>query len=569
MTMVTPIGAVPHTLTPGWHLIPWKKATRNVKRLQSRIVKAIQEGRWNKAKALQRLLTHSFSAKAMAVNRVTENRGKKTPGVDGQLWNTPAKKFDAIHSLKKRGYKPLPLKRIYIPKSNNPSKKRPLSIPCMKDRAMQALYLLALDPIAETRIDLNSYGFRVGRSCADAIEQCFFMLAKRAAPQFVLEGDIRSCFDTISHQWLEENIPMDKEVLRKWLKSGYIDRKTFHQTEEGTPQGSIISPTLCNLTLAGLEKELRQSFPKRWSSPDKNPKVNFIAYADDFVITGATPELLESQVKPLVEEFLAKRGLKLSEEKTKITHINEGFDFLGQNLRKYNGKLLIKPSRNSVNKLLRKIRKIVKDYSATTAENLISLLNPVIRGWVYYHRHVVSSKIFNDIDRAIFHALWKWAKRRHPHKTGSWIQDKYFPPHGLQRWRFGVRRIGEAPLQIFKASSLAIKRHTKIRSNANPYDPEQEIYFDQRFGQKLLQGEKGRKRMVGIWKSQKGKCPVCTQTITEDTGWEIHHIQYRVNGGSDKLANLMLLHPNCHRQTHSQKLTVVKPDPRQKGLRRA
>ncbi len=567
MTMETSIGAVFPSSPQGWHSINWKTITRNVKRLQARIVKATQEGRWNKVKALQRLLTHSFSAKAMAVKRVTENPGKKTPGVDSQLWNTPTKKWNALNSLKRKGYRPLPLKRIYIPKSNNPSKKRPLSIPCMKDRAMQALHWQALDPIAETKVNPNSYGFRVGRCCADAIEQCFCMLAKRTSPQYILEGDIRACFDKISHQWLEAHIPMDQEILKKWLKSGYMDRKTFHDTNEGTPQGSIISPVLCNLTLAGLENELRERFPTGGLPRGQNSKVHLIAYADDFVITGASGTLLETQVKPFVEKFLIKRGLELSQEKTKITHIKQGFDFLGQNVRKYNGKLLIKPSQNSVKKFLKKVKTLIKDHSQGRTEDLIHLLNPVIRGWAYYHRHAVSGRIFRDVDHAIFQALWKWAKRRHPHKSNTWIKDKYFLVQGMKQWAFGVQEQGkEIPTFLFKASSLKIQRHTKIRAKANPYNPEEEVYFDKRYGQKLLNGEKGRKRMRRLWKSQQGKCPICTQTITEETDWNIHHIHYRVNGGSDQFENLVLLHPNCHRQVHSQGLTVVKPDPRKKGL---
>jgi len=350
MTIAQTIGAVSPKAT-GWHSINWKKAHREVKRLQTRIVKATQEGRWNKVKALQRLLTHSFSGKVIAIKRVTENRGKKTSGVDREIWDTPQKKFKAIDSLKRRGYKPLPLRRVYLPKSSNPSKKRPLSIPVMRDRAMQALHLLALDPIAESKLDPNSYGFRVSRSCADAIEQCFNILAKKASSQWILEGDIRSCFDKISHRWLEHNLPMDQEILKKWLKSGFIDRQTFHPTHEGTPQGSIISPTMCNLTLAGLERELNTRFGKN-DRLKRNPKVNFVGYADDFVVTGASKEILETQVQPLIETFLAERGLELSLEKTKIIHIEKGFDFLGQNVRKYRGKLLIKPSRKNVKTLL-------------------------------------------------------------------------------------------------------------------------------------------------------------------------------------------------------------------------
>jgi len=289
---------------------------------------------------LQRLLTCSFSGKALAVKRVTENQGKRTPGVDGVRWATPAARLKAIGSLHRRGYRPLPLRRVYIPKANG--KQRPLGIPTMKDRAMQALYLLALEPVAETNGDPNSYGFRRERSTADALQQCFNALGRGKSASWILEGDIKGCFDHISHDWMLRQVPTDKPVLQKWLKAGYVENRSRFPTEAGTPQGGIISPTLANLTLDGLEPLLAQHFPdakwkagKRWT-----PKVNLVRYADDFIITGDSQELLEQEVRPLVEQFLKDRGLTLSPDKTRITHISEGFDFLGQNLRKYDGKPL-------------------------------------------------------------------------------------------------------------------------------------------------------------------------------------------------------------------------------------
>ena len=241
-------GASFHEVTD-WHAIDWESANHHVRRLQARIVKATKEKRWGKVKALQRLLTHSFSGKALAVRRVTENQGKNTPGVDKVTWNTPRKKLNAIYSLRQRDYHPQPLRRVYIPKKNGA--KRPLGIPVMKCRAMQALYLLALDPVAETTADPNSYGFRSQRSTADAIEQCFNVLGKRASPQWILEGDIKGCFDAISHEWLLTHIPLEKAILKKWLKAGYMEQHILHPTEAGTPQGGTISPVLANMTLDG------------------------------------------------------------------------------------------------------------------------------------------------------------------------------------------------------------------------------------------------------------------------------------------------------------------------------
>src|SRR6266568_3777269 len=253
-------GASFHGVTD-WHDIDWKSVSHTVRRLQARIVQATKEKRWGKVKALQRLLTHSFSGKALAVRRVTENQGKNTPGVDKMTWNTPQKKLNAIYSLRQRDYRPQPLRRIYIPKKNG--QKRPLGIPVMKCRAMQALYLLALDPVAETIADPNSYGFRRGRSTADAIEACFIALCRNDRAQWILEGDIRSCFDRISHEWLLAHIPVEKSILAKWLKAGYMEKRRLFPTEEGTPQGGICSPVIANMALDGLERLLAAHFPKR------------------------------------------------------------------------------------------------------------------------------------------------------------------------------------------------------------------------------------------------------------------------------------------------------------------
>lgn len=404
-----------------WHEIDWNNASTQVKKLQSRIVKAKQDGKNRKFKSLQWLLTNSFSAKVLAVRRVTENRGKKTPGIDGVLWSTPILKAKAVQNLKRRGYKPNPLKRVYIQKSSG--KLRPLGIPTMKDRAMQALYKMALEPLAETKADKNSYGFRPERCAADAMVQCHLILGKKHSAKWVMEGDITGCFDNISHQWLLENIPMDRKILSKWLKSGYILKNNLFSTESGTPQGGIISPILANMTLDSLEERIHNEFSKT-QKQDKSNKINFVRYADDFIITAHSKEMLENEIKPFIESFLKVRGLKLSIEKTKITHIDEGFDFLGVNIRKYKGKLLIRPSKNSVKVLLKKLREKIKTKCSIEQELLIRILNPIIRGWCNYHRHNAAFKTFHKLDRQIFTPLWSWSKRRHPNKGKRWILKK-------------------------------------------------------------------------------------------------------------------------------------------------
>ena len=328
-----------------WFEIDWKKVYRTVRRLQARIVKAIEEGRWGKVKALPWLLTHSFRAKALAVRRVTENRGKRTPGVDGKVWDTPPKKAQAILSLRQRGYRAEPLRRTYIPKRHG--KQRPLGIPTMQDRAMQALYKQALDPIAETTGDPNSYGFRRARSPADAIAQCFLCFRQKTSPTAIYEGDIEGCFDHISHAWLLEHIPIEKRILKPWLKSGYIDRHRFHATADGTPQGGVISPVLANMTLDGLEAAIVNQ-PHRGTQ--RQAKRHLIRFADDFVITGSSKALLGEEIAPGIVVFLAERGLSLSAEKTQLTDVEVGFDFLGQNVRKYQGKLLIRPSHQTLSR---------------------------------------------------------------------------------------------------------------------------------------------------------------------------------------------------------------------------
>lgn len=456
-----------------WSELDWSAIELRVKSLQLRIAKAIREGRHNKAKALQWLLTHSYQAKLLAIRRVTQNTGSKTAGVDKVIWRSDAQKIKAVAQLNRRSYKTLPLRRIYIPKKNG--QLRSLSIPSMRCRAMQALHLLALEPIAETLADKNSYGFRPKRSCADAIEQCFIALSMKRCAKWILECDIKSCFDEISHEWLLTNAPMDKIILKQWLEAGYIEQQQLKATTLGVPQGGIISPTLLTITLSGLEKAISAVTNKR------TDKVNTVVYADDFIVTGATKDILEQKVKPAIKEFLIKRGLKLSEEKTAITHIDQGFNFLGHNIRKYNEKLLIKPSKNNVHVFQANIREIIKRAKATSAKDLINILNPKIRGWANYYRHVVSKAVFSKVDNDIYLAIWAWAKRRHRNKSHRWIANKYFCSIQGDNWVFNAGTVSYQGrckvLRLLNANAVPIRRHIKIRAEAHPYDPKYEKYF--------------------------------------------------------------------------------------------
>ena len=455
--------------------------------MQMRIAKATQESDWRRVKALQRSLTRSFTARALAVRRVTENQGKRTAGVDRELWDTPTRKWEAVSALKQhRGYRPQPLRRVFIPKANG--KERPLGIPTMKDRAMQALHLLGLEPVVESQSDPNSYGFRRNRSTADAMSQLFVCLSQKVAAPWVLEADIEGCFDHINHEWLVSHVHMDRAILNKWLKAGVVYKGQLASTEAGTPQGGIISPTLANLTLDGLEKLLAEHFPRqKWKDGGKwSPKVNLVRYADDFIITGDSKELLENEVRPLVERFLKERGLTLSADKTRITHIDEGFDFLGQNLRKYDGKPLVKPSKKNTHALMEKVRGIIDANQSVSQTVLISLLNPVIRGWANYHRHCAAKETFNRVDHDIWRALWRWARRRHPKKSRDWVKKHCFPARGNRAWTFACKTEKQTPdgnpvwLRLVYAGETKIRRHVKIRAEANPLDPQWRGYFEDR-----------------------------------------------------------------------------------------
>lgn len=547
-----------------WAAIDWRRVQKNVKVMQIRLTKATQEGDWRRVKSLQRWLTRSFSAKALAVKRVTENQGKRTAGVDQQLWDTPLQKFAAIAQLEKRRYRPLPLRRVYIPKANG--KERPLGIPTMKDRAMQALHLLALDPVLETTSDPNSYGFRKNRSTADAMSQIFLQTCRKASAQWILDADIEGFFDNINHEWLIDNVHMDKTILRKWLKSGAVDRAQLMATTAGTPQGGIISPALANWTLNGLETELTKHLGARvGKSKVEKLKVGVIRYADDFVVSGASQELLDTEIRPWIEAFLATRGLRLSQAKTKIVHIDQGFDFLGWNFRKYEGKLLIKPSKKNVEAFYEKLRKLIGERLMVKQEDLIRLLNPMLRGWAQYHSPVVAKEALARMESLLLWRLMRWAKRRHPSKNAGWIRQKYWRSVGGRNWVFAADVVAKdgskKVMELYALAGTPIERHKKVKGEFNPYDPQWEEYGEALQQERMLKNIGYRKELATLYMNQRGTCALCGYEMNMETGWHDHHIEYRVAGGSEALGNRVLLHPNCHARVHSQNLQVVKPVP--------
>ena len=481
MTAITMTGASSEQLKDIWPSLEWPNIKKQVLRLQMRIAKAEKEGKRGKVKALQRILTCSFAAKCLAVKRVTSNSGSKTPGVDGKIWRTNCQKLQGVFALKRHGYKPQPLRRIYISKKSGSKELRPLSIPTIKDRAQQALYLLSLEPIVEEWADPNAYGFRLKRSAHDAREQCFNVLGKVHSSTWVLEGDIKSCFCKIDHEYLLKTIPMDKLILSKFLKCGFVEKNQLHPTTSGTPQGGIISAALALLALSGLENNLLNSSQYCL----QKEKIHMVSYADDFIVTAASKETLESKVMPELVAKLAKVGLELSTTKTKITHITDGFDFLGFSVRKYqNGKLLIKPSKENIKNFLKNIKIVIRKGVALPTETLIYQINSRLTGWTNYYRSSVSSKVFSMIDRCIFQALMRMLCKRHARHGKQWIVKKYFTTVRGNRWRFHCmtkdKEGKQKPLYLKNASDTKIRRHVKIKSAATPFDPLYREYFEQR-----------------------------------------------------------------------------------------
>jgi RNA-directed DNA polymerase len=485
-----------------WETIDWFKVETFINKAQARIASnrrfaATVEGNMKLVRELSRMLTHSYYAKLWAIRKVTSTTGKRTAGIDNEKWSTPAQKYQAVSKLEKNGYKAKALKRVYITKSNG--KKRPLGIPTMTDRAMQALMALALDPIIESISDKRSFGFRKGRSCQDACEQLFKSLSQKISAQWVVEGDIKACFDEIAHDWLLQHIPMDKQILKQFLKAGYVYEHQLFPTDCGTPQGGIISPLLANAALNGLEELLRKETVRMRYREKVYPKINLVRYADDFVITAKTEEIAE-RVTGMVRQFMAERGLQLSEEKTVITHISEGFDFLGWNVKKYrNGKVLTKPSKKSRQKVLEKIRTVIRNHRGAKQDDLIAKLNPIIRGWTQYHRTVVAKRIFSTMDKELFRLLWEWARKRHGNKGRWWISRRYWKTEGTKHWVF------KDTLTLLRFCDTRVRRHIPLQLEKNPYlDGE---YFQRRRYRLLVNRTLGRILPEGETRNETGSRP--------------------------------------------------------------
>ena len=386
---------------------------------------------------------------------------------------------------------------------------------------------------------------RPKRQCADAIDQCFKILRLRSSANWVYEGDIKGFFDNIAFEWIEVNVPMNKRLLSKWLRSGYTDADRLYPTTQGVPQGGLISPVIGNLVLDGLEQVVKGK-TERFR---RKHQISFVRYADNFIITANNREVLEN-LTPGIEAFLSERGVSLSEEKTKITPLSEGFNFLGQTVRKHKrrngkvGKLQITPSKASFQAIKSKIRTLCKSHKGVTPKELINKLNPVLRGWANYHRHVICGETFNQVDNFVWGQVYRWCKRRHPDKTGRWVADRYFLSNNRKGWLFTDPNTGISLIKI--GELVKQQRHVKIKGAANPFDPEWDEYFENRDKKQVPAVTAGL--MAKVHRVQNGVCPVCEQVIQYDEELVLHHRDGKRN--NFKLANLVFYHPNCRQQMY-------------------
>jgi len=569
------------TITDGkivteWNQIDWGTVEVQVFKLQKRIYRASQSGDVAKVHKLQRLLLRSWYARLLAVRRISQdNQGKHTAGIDGYKSLSPKQRLTLAENLTLND-KGSPLRRVWIPKPDR-TEKRGLGIPTMEDRARQSLLKLALEPEWEAKFEPNSYGFRPGRSCHDVKVAIFGSI--RYKSKYVLDADITKCFDRINHEVLLQKLNTTSTMarqIRAWLKSGVLDRGDWMPTNEGTPQGGVLSPLLANVALHGLEEYIKQ-WAETWKGRKKYNRENIsvIRYADDFVVLHKDKSVIQ-QAKELIANWLHGLGLELKESKTRICHTlnrtddkEAGFDFLGWNIRQYAvgnkhsgknpyGKLLgfktiIKPNKENVETHYRKIVEVLDSMKGMSQERVIERLNPTIRGWTNYHSAVCSADTFNKLDYMLYNKLRRWVKHRHPNKTLKWCSNRYFhlakDERGIgDKWVFSnPSGIPNSPVagthELRKHAWTPIVYHTKVKGTKSPFDGDWR-YWSTRRGE-----DPGTPtRVAKLLKRQKRKCARCGLYIEGEDVLEVDHIIPKAEGGKDQYKNLQLLHRHCHHE---------------------
>ncbi|MDQ3928449.1 MAG: group II intron reverse transcriptase/maturase [Chloroflexota bacterium] len=550
-----------------WTQAPWPKLERHVYRLQKRIYRAQQSGNLKVVHSLQRLLLKSQAARMLATRRVTQdNQGRKTAGIDGVRAVSPTIRLRFVDLLRTpERITAQPVRRVLIPKAGKPNARRALGIPVLLDRAHQALVKLALEPQWEARFEPDSYGFRPGRSCQDAVEAIFKQTA--FTPKYVLDADIEGCFDAISHSALLaklDTIPAIRRAVRAWLKAGVMTKGMMTPTTRGVPQGGVISPLLMNVALDGLQTAVETAYRKRMPGTKRKPGAAYgprlIRYADDLVVLCRDLDGI-TVAREVVEQWLDTMGLRLSPTKTRTTHTLDaheghvGFDFLGFTFRqrrtgrchaaRFKGKVStglvvqVTPSKDAVKRHLRNLQATVRRMRTSSQEALIRALNPQIRGWSQYYRHVASSATFNRCNQAVYALLRRWSRRRHPKKGAKWIVRRYWHHYKGTRWSFQVSEM----LRLQKHTDTKHTPFVKVQGSASPYDGNL-LYWSKRLKARWV----GTSRMARLLRRQQGGCGWCGLTFRDGDHLEIHHVIRQADGGTSEDGNLQVLHVHCHDQ---------------------